>query len=332
MNGSSVSLFGLGVALFGISMPAAAQPIPITEAPRTIPPTGAPEAPASLTDSLRGLPKADYISGRVLFEDDDYAAALIKFESAYDASKDARLLWNIAACEKALRHYARVLKLLERYVLEGGELLTAQDRVDAEEVVKAVQPLVSKLSVTSTPSGAEVTVDAERVGQTPLEQLLDIGNRRITLSSSGFEDFVAPTAVKGGEVLRLHADLKKIVHEGTITVVTRPGHLITIDGRGVGDGRWTGVLPSGPHSLRVTAPGYRAYQSEISLRDNSSRTIQVELEKEATAGVPTWVWVAGGAVLVSGATVGGIYLFRKEETTPAEYYRGNLAPGTVRLP
>lgn len=302
-----------------------------SSAPTDTPPAAA-EGPKPLSEALHGLPKADYISGRVLFEDGDYAAALIKFQNAYESSKDPRLLWNIAACEKALRHYARVLKLLERYVQEGGTLLTEQDLADADSVVSAVQPLVSKLSVASVPSGAEVLVDDESLGKTPLEgRLIDIGNRRVVLRLNGYEDFVVPTAVKGGEALKLQGELKKIVHEGTVTVTAKPGNLITIDGKGVGDGRWTGVLSSGPHTLRVTAAGYRAYQSEISVRDRSSRTIQVELEKEA-AGVPTWVWIAGGVVLASGATVGGILLFSKEETVPAEYYHGNLAPGTVYLP
>lgn len=319
------------------SQPRAAQPAPAPAQTEPVPgPTEAApaeEAPKPLAESLRGMPKADYISGRVLFEDGDYAASLIKFQNAYEVSKDPRLLWNIAACQKALRRYARVLKLLEQYVSEGGPLLTDQDRLDAQSVVSAVQPLVSKLSVASTPSGAEVVVDDESAGVTPLEnRLVDIGTRRVVLRLRGYEDYSAPVSVKGGETLALDAALKKVVHEGTVTVHARPGHLITIDGKGVGDGRWTGALSSGPHTLRVTAPGYRAYQVEISVRDRGSRTIQVELEKEPAAGIPSWLWVAGGVVLVSGATIGGILLFSKEETVPAEYYQGNIAPGTVYLP
>lgn len=293
----------------------------------------APEGPKPLAESLHGLPKADYVSGRVLFEDGDYAAALIKFQNAYDSTRDPRLLWNVAACEKALRHYARVLKLLERYVREGDALLSEQDRADAASVVSAVQPLVSKLSVTSIPPGADVSIDGQPFGVTPVEnELIDIGNRRVELRLSGYEDFAQPLAVKGGEALEVRGRLSKLVREGTVTVTARRGQVIAIDGKGVGDGRWTGVLASGPHTLRVTAPGYRAYQSEITVRDRSSRTIQVELEKEPSAGLPTWVWVTGGVVLASGATIGGILLLRKEETVPAEYYRGNLAPGTVYLP
>ncbi len=322
----------LGLITFVAAAPALAQQQPETSAPPAQSPAA--EQPLlPLAESLHGLPKADYISGRVLFEDGDFASSLIKFQNAFDASKDPRLLWNIAACEKALRRYARVLKLLERYVKEGGALITEQDKLDAGSVVDAVQPLVSRLSVESTPPGAEVSADAERLGVTPLSNLLiDIGNRKITLRLAGFEDFVAPTIVKGGEDLKVSGQLKKILHEGSVTVQTKPGQVITIDGRGLGDGHWTGILPSGPHTLRVTATGYRTYQSEISVRDHSSRTIQVELEKEASAGVPAWVWVAGGIVVASGVTVGGFLLFSKEETTPAQYYRGNLAPGTVYLP
>ncbi len=303
-------------------------------APAPAPTTAAPsEAAAPLQEALRGMAKADYISGRVLFEDGDYASSLIKFQNAFEASKDPRLLWNVAACEKALRHYARVLNLLERYVKEGGPLLTDQDRLDADSVVSAVKPLVSTLSVESTPAGADVYIDELKVGTTPLTGLLiDIGNRKLSVRLAGFEDYEALRPVNGADEIKLAVPLKKVVHEGSVTVQAKAGQVITIDGRGVGDGRWTGTLASGPHTLRVTAKGYRSYQSELLVRDRSSRTIQVDLEREASSGVPAWVWVAGGVVVASGATVGGLLLFSKEETVPAQYYRGNLAPGTVYLP
>lgn len=321
----------LAAALLHVA-PARAQASVAVPAP-SAPAEPAVEAVPPLAEALHGMAKADYISGRVLFEDGDYASSLIKFQNAFDASKDPRLLWNIAACEKALRRYARVLKLLERYVNEGGALLSDQDRADAESVVNAVKPLVSSLNVDSSPPGAEVFVDDERIGTTPLSgTLVDIGNRKIVLRLSGYEDNVITTAVKGADEIKLSAQLKKVVHEGRLTIVAGPGQVITIDGRGVGDGRWAGVLPSGPHTLRVTSPGFRSYQSEILVRDQSSRSIQVELEREASGGVPSWVWITGGAVLVSGAAVGGYFLFSKEETVPAQYYRGNLAPGTVYLP
>src|SRR5262245_25502031 len=78
-------------------------------------PRAAASSPQSLAESLPGEARANYDAGRVLFEDQDYAGALVKFERAFKHTPDPRLLWNMAACEKSLRHYARALELLERY-------------------------------------------------------------------------------------------------------------------------------------------------------------------------------------------------------------------------
>ena len=89
------------------------------------PPAAAPAAaPAPLSESLSGMARAEYAAARILYEDGDYQGALQKLRSAYDSSKDARLLWNMAACEKNLRHYALALGLVERYVSDGGALVT----------------------------------------------------------------------------------------------------------------------------------------------------------------------------------------------------------------
>ena len=84
-----------------------------------------PPTPAPLTKSLTGEAKAAYDSGRLLFEDGDSPGALAKFSRAYDVSHDARLLWNMASCEKELRHYGRAAALIGRYLQEGGDRISA---------------------------------------------------------------------------------------------------------------------------------------------------------------------------------------------------------------
>src|SRR5580692_10239044 len=80
---------------------------------------------ASLADSLPADARRDYDAGKLLFEDGDYATALLKYQAAYDSTKDARLLWDVAVCEKSLRHYARALAALARYLTEGHDVLAA---------------------------------------------------------------------------------------------------------------------------------------------------------------------------------------------------------------
>src|SRR5437762_13903717 len=83
-------------------------------------PRGKAASTKPLTQALTGEAKADYDAGKVLASDGDFAGALIKFTSAYEQSKDARLLWNVAVCEKNMRHYSRVIATLNRYLSEGA--------------------------------------------------------------------------------------------------------------------------------------------------------------------------------------------------------------------
>src|SRR5437016_6190653 len=78
------------------------------------PPPTPPAGPPSLSETLSGDAKSAYDAAKVLFGDGDFASAALKFRSAHDLSNDPRLLWNIAACEKNLRHYAKVVSLVQR--------------------------------------------------------------------------------------------------------------------------------------------------------------------------------------------------------------------------
>ena len=61
-------------------------------------PASAAPAAKPLSQSLTGDARAEYESAKLLFEDGDPAGALTKFKRAYEISKDARLLWNVAVC------------------------------------------------------------------------------------------------------------------------------------------------------------------------------------------------------------------------------------------
>ena len=110
--------------------------------------SAAARAPKPLSDTLTGSAKIDYDAGKLLFSDGDMAGALVKFKSAYDTSKDARLLWNIAACEKSLHHYARVLSYLD-----GATRPKA-----ARSSPRAIAKTPTRSSRTSAPSWATLAV------------------------------------------------------------------------------------------------------------------------------------------------------------------------------
>src|SRR4029078_7137132 len=85
----------------------------------------------------------------------------------------------------------------------------------------------------------------------------------------------------------------------------------SVDGKVVAQGKWDGKLSSGGHTLRVTSPGMSIYQSEVVVQDNKPRELQATLTPLPKASnLSKWLWIAGGAVLVTGAAIGGAVLFQ----------------------
>jgi len=262
---------------------------------------GAAAAPRPLAESLGGQAKADYESGKLLFVDGDFAGAEIKFRSAYDKSGDARLLWNVAACEKNQRHYARTVALLQEYLDKGQAVLSDADRAEAKALVAAIEPFTVKLTVVVNEPGAEVSIDDERVGTSPLDRptVVDIGTRKVTVSKAGFQPWSQSIPIGGSAEAKVDVHLRPEVHEAKLTVTTLPSARVVVDGQVVGVGRFEGKLRSGGHTLRVEAEGMRPYQSEVVLSDDENRSIDVPLET-AYAPPPAEAKAPGLELGVSG--------------------------------
>lgn len=313
----------------GPAAPAKPKPGPAAPAPAPEPaPPPAPAGPAPLSETLTGDAKADYESGKLLFGDGDFAGALIKFKSAYEKSKDARLLYNQAACEKNLRHYSKALALLRQYQADGGSLLTEQDKTEATELIKAMEPFTAKLEIKIDEPDAEVSIDDEVIGTSPVKPVVvDIGTRRVKVKKSEFEEYTKEVAVGGSAQMTVDVKLTRIIHEGRINVKTSHDATISIDDRVVGTGSWSGVLPSGGHTLKVTAPKFRPYQTEVVIQDKQSRDVNVTLEAEPSKGVPAWVWITGGIVAAAGAATA--IGFAAKGSGSYDGPQGNLSPGFV---
>ena len=268
----------IGVAL--ASSPAALA-LPRRPAP-AVPTPGAPTAgPRPLSQSLTGEAKSAYDAAKLLIGDGDFAGAAIKFRAAFDLAGDPRLLWNIAACEKNQRHYARTMALVRQYLDTGKELLTDADRREGKALLDTIESFTVRLTIVVKEPGADVYVDDERVGTTPLEGpvTVDIGQRKITVKKAGFREATQQVSAGGTSSARVEVALEADVHDGKLTVTSQPDARISIDGKVVGSGRFEGKVHSGGHTLRVEADGMRAYQSEVVLADDENRSVDVPLEK-----------------------------------------------------
>jgi len=272
-------------------------------------------APRPLSASLTGEAATAYQSAKLLFDDGDRAGALEKFKRAHDLSQDPRLLWNMAVCEKELRHYAAATALVTQYLKEGGSKLTAQNRADAAETETALRAFYSLVTIEGAPAGARVSVDGVEIGKAPLSEPvpMDLGRRTIRVELEGYEPFSTTLDVPGNTATSVPVSMKAEVVTARLAVsATGERDLIKVDGKAVGTAHWEGVLAPGPHDVRVTADGKKPYQTHVLLAAHSTRTLSVSLESEEHKGA-VWPWLVGGAALAGGIAVSSYLIFKPKD-------------------
>lgn len=118
--------------------------------------------------SVKAQASAHFERGVELAKEAAYAEALIEFSRAYELSPHYSTLYNIAQAYVGLGKPVQAVDALKRYLAEGG----AQIGIDRRRAVEA--ELVKQFARTATltievdAANAEVSIDGEVVGQSPL--------------------------------------------------------------------------------------------------------------------------------------------------------------------
>jgi len=282
-------------------------------------PAAAPER--SLGETLAGPASDAYVSAKILLNNRDFAGALAKYRQAYELSKDPRLLFDMAICERGVRAYARMQGLLRRYEQEAGPAISPQDKAQVDDALAAIQNLVGAVSLTVSEDGAAVAVDTEPVGTTPLAQplVMDLGKHRVTVTKAGFQTIDTTVDVTGGSQADVSLTLAPQLAQARLIVTSDSEATVSIDGQVAAKARFDGPLAPGMHEVGVTEVDRLPYAMQIELRDGETRTMQVTLEREHRAALLPWV--LGGVAVAAGAVVGGYFLFKSPDSG------SGLAPG-----
>ena len=241
----------------------------------------APRQPRSLAQSLPPDARRDYDAGKLLFEDGDYATALLKYQAAFDQTHDPRLLWNVAVCQKDLRHYAKAAATLGRYLTEGGDALSPSDRHDAQELARAIAPFTVPTTIQVSEPDAQIWVDDAMVGRSPLAGTiaLDMGTRRVRVKKEGYRLFDREVPVGGSAATTIDVTLER--QGGHLQLNVPADATVWLDEREMGHGpRLELDLPVGAHAMRLVAPRMRPLQTDVVVEDGKSRALDLALEAE----------------------------------------------------
>jgi hypothetical protein len=151
---------------------------------------------------------------------------------------------------------------------------------------------------------------------------IDPGEHELTLDAAGQPSVTQRLIIREGEKARreiisigaapVKSDAVAPTAPARLTIAAGPEDSVAVDGAAVGVGRWEGPLPPGTHEVTVSHAGMKTYRASVDLQPAGVRSLGVTLEAESS-GVPLWAWIAGGVVVVGGASVGGYFLFRGKE-------------------
>lgn len=291
-----------------------------------------PPAPVkkTLAESLEGPAKADYDTGVALYKQGSFAPASAKFQSAYETSKDARLLWNAAAAEKQQRHYAKSRTFVRQYVTLAADL-TDKDKQDANDLLAVLDKLVSEVTINVNQPGAAIFVDGEQIGESPMPKpaTLDTGTRSFRVTKEGFLPYEAQVPIAAEPTGVVNVALAPHIKDGRIAVrASQADAVISIDHKLLAKGSYSGVVPSGSHQLSVTKDGYKPYELSFTIAENGTRSFDVTLEKNKRK-VPVWAIVAG-SVLVAGIATAVIVIAAQPDDS-AKIADGTFPPYRVVL-
>jgi tetratricopeptide (TPR) repeat protein len=187
------------------------------------PDTAAPAATAPTEAAIREA-SDHYEAGLALYADGEFKRAAIEFDRAYELVPNYRALYNIGQVRIQLHDYARAFKALQSYLKEGGSKIDADRHKSVTDDLEMLATRTATLSVDCNEAGAEILVDGELAGTTPLPEplLLDTGDHRITVRKDGFDPHETPLTLASRDNQSLRVDLQKTPPDRGPVVVVAP--------------------------------------------------------------------------------------------------------------
>lgn len=273
-----------------------------------------PEAAAQLSaadqaraDALKGEANTLFVGGR-------YKESIVKFEQAYEISKELDLLYSVAVSYQNLEKWQECVTYMERY-LERAEVGPKKDRAEntrlsCEARIERDQQLI----VSTNPPGARIYIDDRAkgvVGQTAAGKTfttyLRPGQHTVWIELEGHEPVEQVIEVQRKEPFQMSVVLTKVKNLGWVYVdASIRDARVYIAGKTVGLTPFEKPLPSaaGPLQVVVERDGYTRFSKEVTVVKGQVTTVDAYLVKVDTSS--TWRSPLGWTMNVIGIlAVGG---------------------------
>lgn len=262
-------------------------------------------APAAHADDHQQSARREFSLGQDADRAGRFEAAIGHYQRANDLLPHPFNLYNIAVDYERLGNLRQAAEWYEQY------LQAAPTSADHDRVVRTVADLKSHespLSVRSIPDGAQITIDGQPAGTTPLATKLPGGVHHVVVDLDGQH---GEKDVKLGYGEPADVAFALGGQAGTLTIGGAPlGAYVAVDDITIGIVPATTQISAGTHRLRVSAAGYTPYENTTTVAANAETHVDAQLVRAQPAVAPqptsdttsTVAFIAGAA---AGAEVNG---------------------------
>jgi len=212
----------------------------------------------------------------------DYDGALASYFLSYRLVPNRNVLFNIARCYEALDRFDEAYRYWNDLFVDPS--LPDGDRRDVKQALLRLAPRVALITITSTPSGAELYVDRKDLGsrgRTPQTIAVTPGAHTLLLELPGHRQASVKVATTRGKETKQAATLERIVGRVSLTGTPEGASI-----HETADGPEVGRLPAelsftpGQRLLVVQAPGYLPQQVLVDVKADQTVTAKVALTEK----------------------------------------------------
>lgn len=159
--------------------------------------------------------------------------------------------------------------------------VTANEALALPEV--KLQPAQGRLQLSSTPTGASVTVDGTFRGNTPLDLLLTPGrSHSLKLSAPGYRTREHRQEISSNSSETLKLDLEPIL--GTVILDVQPAAAkVEIDGKALARGTTEVELTATAHRVEASMDGFEPWSGTVTPRPGFEQRVTIRLQSRAQA-------------------------------------------------
>ncbi len=199
----------------------------------------------------------------------------------------------------------------------------------------AMEGKAAHVTVKSRLPGADVLIDGQVAGRTPLTQSLTVapGKHEIALRRAGYgtarRDITLGDGASGEVTLEPDEDTSVIAAEGAVLALdlSETQAVVTVDGASRGPYAAPLKLARGPHRLLVERGDFLSVERDVTLDGGKTTTVKIVLEptptyrahyasSESTQRAWGWVATVGGVALAGGGV--GYLMWNKGQKSTAQ--------------